>query len=294
MFGYIKPFKPQMRFIEYDVYQSFYCGLCKEMGRKYGVFSRLTLSYDLSFLSLLKTAVNGDMPKIKNEGCLFNPLKKKCCCQCCDGVSYSSDIAMILFYYKVKDNIHDESFFKKCFWHLAYPFAKSFRKKAIVNNGELEKYIGEKMSLQSELEKEKCSSIDMAAEPTALSLSKIFEDITTDEIQKRILSRLGYFLGKYVYFCDAYDDLQDDFKNKSYNPFIISNNISSINQNTFEQFSNEIKSVIYLNIAETIKAYDLLEIKCYKPVLDNIFYLGLKSVVNSIELKHRKTFEKTT
>ena len=283
-----------MKFIEYDVYQSFYCGLCKEMGRKYGVFSRLTLSYDLSFLALLKAAVDGEKPKIKYEACMFNPLKKKNCCKCCCGLSYSADIAMILFYYKVKDNIHDESLFKKCLWHIIYPFASKSRKKAMINHKELEKYIEQQMLKQAELEKENCSSIDMAAEPTAKSLSRIFEDIANDEFQKRVLSSMGYFLGKYVYFCDAFDDLQDDFKNKSYNPFILSNNIEIFNQNTYDKYLKEIKSAIYLNIAETIKAYDLLENNFYKPVLDNIFYMGLKSVVNSIELKYKKIFEQTT
>ncbi len=292
MFGYVKPYKPQMRFIEYDVYKSFYCGLCKEMGRKFGIFSRLTLSYDLSFLSLLYTAVHGDMPKTKCEGCLFNPLKKKDCCQHCGGVDYASDIAMLLFYYKAKDNIKDETFFKKILWYMIYPFAKNFRKKALKQNEKTDKYIGEKMSEQAKLESEKCSSIDKAAEPTAKSLAYIFGNITDDTMQKRVLEQMGYFLGKFIYFCDAFDDLQNDFKSKSYNPFIISYNLQSFEKNNTDDIINEIKAVLYLNIAETIKAYELLDIKCYKHILDNIFYLGMKSVVNSIDLKNRQEFDK--
>ena len=37
---------------------------------------------------------------------------------------------------------------------------------------------------------------------------------------KRVLSSIGYLAGKWVYLIDAFDDLEDDIKNHSYNPFI--------------------------------------------------------------------------
>lgn len=52
MFGYVRPFKPYMRMFEYDIYKAVYCGLCKDMGRRYGFVTRFTLSYDFAFLSL--------------------------------------------------------------------------------------------------------------------------------------------------------------------------------------------------------------------------------------------------
>ena len=37
MFGYVRPFKPYMRMFEYDIYKAVYCGLCKDMGRRYEI-----------------------------------------------------------------------------------------------------------------------------------------------------------------------------------------------------------------------------------------------------------------
>ena len=31
MFGYIKPFKPELKVREFDTYQAFYCGLCRQL-----------------------------------------------------------------------------------------------------------------------------------------------------------------------------------------------------------------------------------------------------------------------
>lgn len=57
LFGYIRPFQPELRIKEYEAYKSVYCGLCKELGRQYGIFARFTLSYDFTFLAILSMAV---------------------------------------------------------------------------------------------------------------------------------------------------------------------------------------------------------------------------------------------
>lgn len=50
LFGYIKPYKPEKKIIEFDTYKAIYCGLCKQLGRAFGPFARMTLSYDFAFL----------------------------------------------------------------------------------------------------------------------------------------------------------------------------------------------------------------------------------------------------
>lgn len=65
MFGYIRPFQPELRMKEYEAYKSVYCGLCKELGRRYGIFARFTLSYDFTFLAILSMAVQTNMPDLR-------------------------------------------------------------------------------------------------------------------------------------------------------------------------------------------------------------------------------------
>lgn len=57
MFGYIIVNKPEMKFREFDVYRSYYCGLCKSLKERYGVRGQMTLSYDMTFLSLLLSSL---------------------------------------------------------------------------------------------------------------------------------------------------------------------------------------------------------------------------------------------
>lgn len=34
MFGYIIPFKPELKIKEYEIFKAYYCGLCKAIGEK--------------------------------------------------------------------------------------------------------------------------------------------------------------------------------------------------------------------------------------------------------------------
>ena len=55
MFGYIIVNKQELKFKEFDVYRSYYCGLCQVLKEKYGMPGQMTLTYDLTFLILLLT-----------------------------------------------------------------------------------------------------------------------------------------------------------------------------------------------------------------------------------------------
>ena len=46
------------------------------------------------------------------------------------------------------------------------------------------------------------------------------EALSEDGMEKRILKRFGYLLGRWIYFIDALDDLEDDLKEGGFNPFI--------------------------------------------------------------------------
>ena len=57
MFGYVRTMDSELKVKEHELYKATYCGLCRSMGEVCGGSSRLTLSYDGVFLSLLRTIV---------------------------------------------------------------------------------------------------------------------------------------------------------------------------------------------------------------------------------------------
>ena len=101
---------------------------------------------------------------------------------------------------------------------------------------------------------------------------------------QKVLERFGYLVGRYVYFADALDDLDDDRKSGSYNPFLKK---FEGTERTPEEIRDYAKEVLNLTIGEIAPAYELLSLRRYKSILDNIIYLGLPDELELI-LTHPK------
>lgn len=266
IFGYIRVSKPELKIKEYDTYKAVYCTLCKVLGKRYGIFSRLTLSYDFTFLAMLNMAMSENKPEYKCGRCTFNPLKK-CNYVCNTGeLEMPSAAATVMVYYKLLDNIADAKGIKKLPFYIIKPIFSAADKKAAKKYPEIEKTVNEYINKQSALEREKCKSIDKAADPTSNALAHLFEMCSCDATQKRILNRLGYCMGRYIYLLDAVCDLEADTENGNYNVLKYDENGDL----------KRIKEQLYFCVNESKAAFELLDVKRYKTILGNIIYLGLE------------------
>lgn len=273
MFGYIKADKPEMKVREFETYKAVYCSLCKELGKSYGFLARLTLSYDFTFLALLNMSLKDGCINFERKRCAFNPLKK--CNYCKENIDLKmpSAAAMIMLYYKLKDNVADEKGIKRLGFYLLLPIFKSAYKKAKKEYPELEKIVSDYIEEQSKLEEENCLSLDQIADPTAKALSKIFMLCSNEETEKRILERMGYCMGRYIYILDAACDLEDDIKSGAYNVL----KFDYKEDNNERYIKERVVPQLYFCVNETAKAFELLECKKFKSILGNIIFLGLEA-----------------
>ncbi len=267
MFGYIKTDKSELKIKEFETYKAVYCSLCKAMGKYYGLLSRFTLNYDFTFLALLNLSLKDGCDIIERKHCTFNPLKK--CNFCKDDTAFKMPAAasMIMSYYKLLDNIEDEKGIKKIGFILLKPILKSSYKKAKSDYPQLDEIVKSYIDEQTLLENNNCNEIDRIADPTAKALSQILMLCSDDNSQKRVLDRIGYCLGRYIYLLDAFCDLEEDIKKGSYN--VLKNKPK-------EEIKDYIEKQLFFCINESAKAFELLEIKKYKSILGNIIYLGLE------------------
>lgn len=286
MFGYVKAFKPELRVWELETYKAVYCSLCRNLGKKYGVLARFTLSYDFVFLALLTHSLESGQDNFKNLRCPFNPLKK--CKQCADntkGLNLSSAAAMIMLYYKVLDNVSDSKGIKKLFYKATIPFCKSKRKKAEKLYPHIDCIVKEYISAQESLEKSGCSNIDEICEPTSNALACIFEMCSENEEQKRVLNNLGYCLGKWIYLIDCANDVAKDIKNDNYN--VLRYSIPN-NADAKDYAEEKLLPILNTCISNATLSFELLDIKKYKGILENILYLGLKASQKAVFKKEKK------
>jgi len=276
MFGYVRLHKPTITMGEYEQYRGIYCTLCKRMGKRYGLLSRFTLSYDMTFLALLHTALGEQDPAFCVGRCSFNPSKRCLKAQHTYGIDPAADIGMLLAYYKLKDTLADEGFGKRLGALCALPFAAAARKKAAKRLPDVDRLVGEMMAQQALLEKEDCASIDRAAEPFALLLQELAAGLSEEERQQTVLRRFGYCLGRWIYLIDGVDDLAEDLKKRRYNPYIAAHTLSQdADENTLQQVRQYALYSLNACLAECVAAYNLLDIRRFDGILRNILEQGM-------------------
>ena len=282
MFGYIKAFKPYLRICEYDTYQAIYCGLCKEMGRRTGQASRLTLSYDFTFLAMLEMSLLSIPVKAEKQRCVAHPIKKRLCVVNNKGLEYPADAAAILMHYKLYDNIEDQSLAKAGISKAAMAALSKGYKSAKKRYPELDLEIARQMDRQFEVEKANEQSLDKACDPTALMMQAIFKEIKCDDSKKQALMRFGYALGRVIYIADALDDIKDDCKKGCYNPLLEISGVRSIDGVLTDESKRVIarycRRAVNLTLAEIADSFMQLELVMYRATLDNIIYVGLPNV----------------
>lgn len=282
MFGYVKTNKPEMKIKEYEAYRGLYCSLCKAMGKHFGVLSRLTLSYDVTFLVLSRLSFSGTVPCFEGGRCPFNPTKK---CNYCNNTDeelrYAAAISMMLFYFKVKDNISDGSFFKRLMMYLILPWATLKYKKAQAVYGEIADIIAENMSAQKTAEEKNSDSPDEAAHPSADALGRIMAYNMNDSDGN--IYRFGYGVGKWVYLTDALDDIEKDIKSGSYNVFVNKYGLRAGDS------AKDIKAAVTgtMNMCGGVfsEAYNKIENKTMIPIMENIIFDGMYGVLDNILMK---------
>lgn len=272
MFGYVRACKAEMRVKEYEMYKAVYCSLCKELGKTYGPFARMTLSYDFAFLAILNMSLSSDQCTSCRKMCTCNPFKKCAYIEDRSGIKMPAAAAMIMLYYKLLDNIDDEKGLKRLGYSFLKGFYSSAHKKAAKEYPEIEKIFAAYIAGQKELEQANCQSADAAADPTAKALAAVFELCSDDSIEKRVLSRMGYCMGRYIYLLDAACDLEEDIKKGSYNPL-------KFYAKDEDYLENIIVPQLYICAAEAAKALELLDLKKFKNIIDNIIYLGLEDTL---------------
>ena len=273
MFGYVTVYKPELKIKEFEAYKGIYCTLCKEMGKEYGLLSRFLLSYDGAFYVMYKMALSQDKICAKQSRCSFNPCKK-CMKITCNGDIYkiASTITVVLAYFKLVDNLHDSKFLKKLLLYVVYPYFLILKNRAKKKNSELFRIVEDGMTSQFDVEKNENSSIDLSAHNTAHILGQLF---SYNEEDKEKVYEFGYHLGRVVYFLDAFDDYDDDVKNKLFNPFV---NCENVIEDAIQTINLSIG-----RLTDILKQQELYD---FKPIIENVIYDGLNYQLEKIKTKH--------
>ncbi|MGI6204098.1 MAG: DUF5685 family protein [Anaerovoracaceae bacterium] len=276
MLGYVICEKPEMKMKDLEVYQGYYCGICKAVGRQCGQFSRAALSYDAAFLAAVIDGVSGERSMPVPEHCAVHHIAKKPVIYSLS-VEYAADVMMILARYSALDDAKDEPSPKTvaAASMLAVPFRRARSRRPELTE-EIKTLLGE-LAL---LEKEASPSIDATSDCFGRILVSVIMHGIRDigESRKRVLRRFALHLGKWIYLADAADDLEQDIEKGNYNPFVLRYGYDPAKE-TPRMFRQRIRDDMERNLLilcrEMSGALDLLDIGTNVGIIDNIVKMGL-------------------
>ena len=280
MFGYIRTDTPEMRVRENEYYRAVYCGLCRAQGKCTGQCSRMTLSYDIAFLALLRLSISGEDPEIKRGRCIAHPFKKRAYVARCQTLDYCAYATAILTHGKIADDLHDERGGKRFKARLISPIAKKMRKKALVNYRELDEKVTLGLRELAEIESQKLQSVDIPAD----KFGDILADVLSYGVEgqsAKILKNIGKHVGRWIYIVDAVDDIKEDAKKNRFNPLICLYGESELNADIKKEISDSLR----LELLAAEPAFDLIEYNGnvnVEEIIKNIIYRGMPNAADEI------------
>ena len=261
MYGYVVVNKPELKIKEYDIYRSYYCGLCDELKERYGVNGQLSISYDMTFLLLLLTGLYEPQIKEYEARCIAHPVHKHPVRR--NEISgYVADMNVLMTYYKCMDDWHDDR--KVTRKVLADTLSGKVKRIEAVHAGKAD-IIKNAMDRISELEKSGESNVDMPAEQFGIIMSQIL--LMRDDEWKDTLIYIGNALGRFIYILDAYEDLEEDNKKGRYN------GLRAYSQR--QDYDAFVENILKSLMAQCAAGFERLPIIENANLLRNIIYSGV-------------------
>ena len=270
MFGYIATDFPNVYVKDTVLYRASYCGLCKGIGKCCGNGGRLTLSYDLTFLSVFVHNAKGQDFDIKKQTCILHPFRKRPVAIPDKLTERLGALNVLLSFYKLTDDVIDEGkgagkrfFFKSAF--------KRAKKKEPV----LDRTVKDSYAKLRELEKSRADSVDIVSDVFATMTKDLIAELLGD-CYSESAGAVAYNLGKWIYLIDALDDYDKDKKKGNYNVFLQSfgcyldkKAFIAERKDELENIFGEIFYEIYVNGKEIRYSFN-------HDLIDNILYNGLR------------------
>ena len=276
MFGYININQKIMTEENRKAYQAYYCGLCQRLKSNCGAKGQMLLNYDMTFLIVLLTGLYELTNESSEITCALHPTRKRQV-WINEATDYAADMNLIVAYHNLIDDWKDEKAYTK------KAFAKMLDKDyARV----IEKYprqvhaVEEFMRKTDEVEARGETNLDVVAGLTGEMLGEIFcwrEDEWQEELRT-----LGFYMGKFIYIMDAYEDYGEDRRKKEYNPLVYAMRESADDMDTL------CRLLLTSMMSECAKSFERLPILLHADILRNVLYSGVWSKYEYVQAKKKK------
>lgn len=274
MFGYIHANAKELTEENKITYQAYYCGLCQQLKENCGKKGQMLLNYDMTFLIILLSGLYELENTHEAYNCVRHPGSRQNV-WINDATRYAADMNILLSYHNSLDDWRDEhSMAKKMIVKALYGDYVRIGEQYPRQLAALERYLEQ----LGEAEDRQETNMDLVAGLTGEMLAELF-DWRQDEWSQE-LRCFGFYMGKFIYLMDAYEDREKDEKNKRYN--ILSQVAGS------EEYETYCRQLLTSMMAECAKSFERLPILQHADILRNVLYSGVWTRYEYIQLKRQK------
>lgn len=281
MFGYVTIYKPELKIKEFYEFRAFYCGLCRQLKQDYGKLGQMTLTYDMTFLVVLLTSLYECETRQERHRCLIHPAKAHTMLLN-EITEYGASMNIALTWHHLKDDWQDE----KKLAGLTGAKLLERRYRQIERRYPRQCHVMlEKLKALSEMEKKTgLPDLDAVSGCFGELMAELF--VWKKDEWEETLRQIGFFLGKFIYLMDAYEDLAEDSKNGSFNPFT--------ERSRQPDFEEECRQMLILLMANCTESFERLPLQKDVGILRNILYQGVWSRYQKIQEERKEAEKKKT
>lgn len=287
MFGYVKPWIPELRVREEATYRALYCGLCRTMKKTVGRLSTLSLSYDFVFFLICRLRAAQATPVAVPRRCIAHPFRRRPTVDAGEIGALAARISALLTYDQLRDDLRDRGAQKRLRARLLLPIFASARRRAKLSD--LDAEFRRSLDALDALERAGEPSADKAAETFGALLGCAFAyGLAGDDA--RILYEIGRHTGRFIYLADAAEDYDDDRRRGNYNPLVLSHG----GRDMTPREKNALHTALLLELTALERAAALLPPKRddLSEITDNILYIGLPRRVAYLKTEETTPGEK--
>ena len=271
MFGYVTICEPELKVKDLKKYKAYYCGLCRVLKEEYGFMGQMTLTYDMTFAIILLSSLYESVADLETHRCKVHPVKKQMMLKN-EITSYAAAMNVLLAYYHLDDDWQDD---RKISSLMSKSMIYGKVKKIIDKYPRQSEAIRTSLAELSLCERDNSTDIDR----TAGCFGRLMEELLLyrEDMWEKSLRKMGFFLGKFIYLMDAYEDLPEDLKKDKYNP------LRKIYAEP--EYEERIRQILCMMIAESTAEFERLPCLVDVDILRNILYDGVWSRYNKIQMK---------
>ena len=280
MFGYVTIARPELKIKDEETYRAFYCGLCRALKKRHGLAGQSTLSYDMTFVVLLLSALYEPPTETGSIWCVIHPKGRRPIVKN-QILDYGADMNLLLAYYNLLDDWLDD---RRISAKLGSELMKKHVQKVEAQYPRQALAVREYLKEIAETEKKGAGDPDGPAGATGVMLGEILA-LKTEDPWSPTLRKIGFYLGKFIYLMDAYEDLERDLEKGNYNPLIPWGR-------TRLQVADRVQEALTQVMSEATLAFERLPIVEGEELLRNILYAGVWVRFDEISRKDKEASEK--